>query len=328
MTTVFQPIDSPESMAAAIRKAGIIPFVHNTVPGWSIRELTAPGCWFTDEDVEVLGPWDWKIEVLREGDITYSKCISNKAVFATVECFRHLMNWRRSQPFYRMALGEGYPVHNQMDKLYSLFSPVLLSAIRELGCVGGSDIRKILTQRTTPVQRRQITGHMEKYLIPEVRRTVADYLETFLEMGTWTVVADFERVYKGPRMEYKGWQKSTITTPDELFGVSAESSGRPSSAFPSAGLPASRSGASRHASRSAVSAVSAVSAASRPASQSAVFAAGPRAVGSQPFWARIVDDCTPSNLPDCSPEASRDALIARIQANFPSTSTKDLLKLL
>lgn len=311
MTTVFQPIDSPESMAAAIRKAGIIPFVHNTVPGWSIRELTAPGCWFTDEDVEVLGPWDWKIEVLREGDITYSKCISNKAVFATVECFRHLMNWRRSQPFYRMALGEGYPVHNQMDKLYSLFSPVLLSAIRELGCVGGSDIRKILTQRTTPVQRRQITGHMEKYLIPEVRRTVADYLETFLEMGTWTVVADFERVYKGPRMEYKGWQKSTITTPDELFGVSAESSDRPSSAFPSAGP----------------------SAAPSCISSEAFPSAGPSAIrqragGSKPFWARIVDDSTPSNLPDCSPEASRDALIARIQSNFPSASTKDLLKLL
>lgn len=215
----IRSIDSPESMSAVIRRIGIIPFVRNTVPGWSIEEMTAPGCWFMDEEAEgVLGPWDWKIEVLREGDIAYGKFIRNKVAFATVEWYRHLMNWRRSQPRYRMAVGEDFPGHNHMDTLYKLLSPTLLSAIRELGCVNGSDVRKILTERTTVAQRKLIKGCMEKYLIPEVKRTAADYLNQYLEMGTWTVVGDFERVYRGPNMEYKGWQRSTITTPDELFG--------------------------------------------------------------------------------------------------------------
>lgn len=228
MTPAFHPIDSPGSMSAAIRQAGIIPLVRNTVPGWSVEELTAPGCWFMDDDAEgVLGPWDWKIEVIREGDIAYGKFIRNKAAFATVEWYRHLMNWRRSLPKYRMAIGEEYPGKTHMDLLYRHLSPTLLSAIRELGCVNGSDIRKILTERTTKEQRRKVVGCMEKYLLPEVKRPAADYLNQYLEMGTWTVVGDFERVYRGPNMEYRGWQRSSITTPDDLFGESETEGGRP-----------------------------------------------------------------------------------------------------
>ena len=228
MTLPFHQIESPESMSASIRQAGIIPFVRNTVPGWSIEELTAPGCWFMDDDSEgVLGPWDWKIEVIREGDIAYGKFIRNKAAFATVEWYRHLMNWRRSLPKYRMAIGEEYPGKTHMDILYRNLSPTLLSAIRELGCVNGSDIRKILTARTTQEQRRKVVGCMEKYLLPEAKRPVADYLNQYLEMGTWTVVGDFERVYRGPNMEYKGWQRSSITTPDDLFGESETEGSQP-----------------------------------------------------------------------------------------------------
>ena len=36
-------------------------------------------------------------------------------------------------------------------------------------------------------------------------------------MGTWTVIGDFERVYRGPELTYRGWQRASNTTPDELF---------------------------------------------------------------------------------------------------------------
>lgn len=274
MNAHLHPIDSPESMSAAIRHFGIIPFVHNTVPGWSIEELTAPGCWFMDEGAEgVLGPWDWKIEVIAEGDIAYGKFIRNKAAFATVEWYRHLMNWRRSQPKYRLAVGEEYAGRTHMDQLYRQFSPILLGAIKEYGSVEGSDVRKILTERTTPEERGRIKGCMEKYLLPEVKRPVADYLNQYLEMGTWTVVGDFRRVYRGPNLEYKGWQKSSITTPDELF----ES-----------------------------------------------YSAGK----DEPFWAKFIDESSDTAAPDCSPEESRDAIIAKIRQSLPDTDPKELLKLI
>ena len=270
----IRPIDSVETMSAAIRQVGIVPFVRNTVPGWSIQELTAPGCWFMDDDAEgVLGPWDWKIEVIAEGDIAYGKFIRNKAAFATVEWYRHLMNWRRSQPKYRVALGEESSGRSHMDQLYRHLSPILLSAIKELGAVEGSDVRKILTERTTRQLRSQIKGCMEKYLLPEVKRPVADYLNQYLEMGTWTVVGDFRRVYRGPNLEYKGWQKSSITTPDELFRAYSESE-------------------------------------------------------DEPFWAKFIEARAESDMPDCTPEESRDAIIDKIRENFPEADRKELLKLI
>ena len=86
--------------------------------GWSIEEMTAPGCWFTDEEEGgTLGPWDWKIEAVREGDIAYGKYLGGKAAFATVEWYRELMNWRRSIPKYRMALGESFKASTSSEKL-------------------------------------------------------------------------------------------------------------------------------------------------------------------------------------------------------------------
>ena len=268
------PIDSVATMSAAIRQVGIIPFVRNTIPGWSVQEFTAPGCWFMDDDAEgVLGPWDWKIDVIAEGDIAYGKFIRNKAAFATVEWYRHLMNWRRSMPRYRMALGEKYPGKTQMDQLYRHLSPALLAAIKEYGAVEGSDIRRILNEKTTKEQRGRIKGCMEKYLLPEVKRTAADYLNQYLEMGTWTIVGEFRRVYRGPNLEYKGWQKSSITTPDELFGSD-------------------------------------------------------RAGNDGPFWVKFIEERTAAAVPDCTPEESRDAIIAKIKENFPAADPKELLKLI
>ena len=57
---------------------------------------------------------------------------------------------------------------------------------------------------------------MEKYLLPKITREAVDFILNFLDMGTWTVIGDITRVYRGPNCEYKGWQRNTITTPDAL----------------------------------------------------------------------------------------------------------------
>ena len=68
---------------------------------------------------------------------------------------------------------------------------------------------------------------MEKYLIPKVTRQAVDFLLGYLDMGTWTVIGDITRVYRGPNCEYKGWQRNTITTPDALFRIVESPSGNP-----------------------------------------------------------------------------------------------------
>ena len=69
-----------------------------------------------------------------------------------------------------------------------------------------------------PVElRKKVGGHIEKYLLPKVTKEAVDFILGFLDMGTWTVIGDITRVYRGPNCEYKGWQRNTVTTPDALF---------------------------------------------------------------------------------------------------------------
>ena len=50
-----------------------------------------------------------------------------------------------------------------------------------------------------------------------------DSVLQFLQMGTWSVIGDFRRVYRGPDLTYNGWQRASNTTPDALFGADSES---------------------------------------------------------------------------------------------------------
>ena len=197
------PIDSPEGLIAAIRHFGVLPFFRCGVPGWSVEDLTAPGCWFSDEEDTFLGPWDWKIDAVREGDIAYGKFLGGKAAFATVPWYRELMNWRRSLPRYRMAEGGRYRAATAHDKLMKRLAPVALSAIREAGALEARELRLICSAAENA----------------PVKKGTMDSIVQFLQMGTWTVIGDFERVYRGPDLHYVGWQRASNTTPDELFAA-------------------------------------------------------------------------------------------------------------
>lgn len=215
-------------MIAAIRTIGIIPFFKNTVPGWSIEEHTAPGYWFgKEEDGGGLGPWDWKIDTIREGDIAYGKFLNGKAAFATIEWYRHLMNWRRSLPQYRLALGEKPNPGIKESQINLLLSPTLLKIIKENGSLETAEIRKILKEKINPETLQSIKGCNKKYLIPEIKKQAVDTILQFLDMGTWTLIGDFRRVYRGANLTYSGWQRSSVTTPDALFSSEMSESSQP-----------------------------------------------------------------------------------------------------
>lgn len=179
-------IDSPETLIAAIHRFGLLPFFKNGVRGWSVEEMTAPGCWWDTEGV--LGPWDWKIEAVRSG-IAYGKFLGSKAAFATEEYYRDLMNWRRSIPKYAPAPG---------------LQERAISVIREQGAARSKDLR-VSCADGTPLKKSAIDNAL-----------------MHLQMGTWTIVGEFERVYRGPSLEYSGWQLSINTSPEGFFGTAEE----------------------------------------------------------------------------------------------------------
>lgn len=210
-------IVSPETMIEVIRQLGIVPFFKNDVPGWSIEELTPSTNWF--ESAETLGPWDWKIDAVRTGDIAYGKFLGGKAAFATVEWYRELMNWRRSIAKYRMPLRERCTATTKHDKLMKVLSPIALGAINENGALEAKELRKICAERLTPTQLRSLGNDYKSLLSPCVKKNILDSLVQYLQMGTWTVIGDFTRVYRGPNLEYCGWQRASNTTPESLFAT-------------------------------------------------------------------------------------------------------------
>ena len=173
-------IVSPESMVAAIREAGIIPFFKGPVSGFSVEEMTPPEHWFDSSDD--LGPWDWKIAAVQSGDIAYGKFLcGGKAAFATVEWYAHLRNWRLSQARFEPDAA-GRKVLELMEKQ---------------GSVGSKDIRLLLG----------------------LKKAAADGVVTKLANGTRLLIGDIQRVYRGPTLKYSGWQTCTFCTPEALFGA-------------------------------------------------------------------------------------------------------------
>ena len=164
-------------MADTIRRLGIVPFFIISIPGYSIQELTRPGCWF-DGDEDPLGPWDWKIDCIRDGDIAYGKFLcGGKASFATVLWYRELMNVRRAR-LRPDTNGER-----------------ILACLEERGTITIREVRGLLG----------------------VKKSAADAAIARLQHQCRVVTGDISRVYRGQQMNYNGWQVASFCTPESLF---------------------------------------------------------------------------------------------------------------
>ena len=178
-------VTDSQSMLEAVKAFGIIPFFENTVRGYSIEELTPPAFWLTDEQ---LGPWDWKVDVVQSGEIVYGKFLcGGKAAFATPEWYAHLRNWRLSQSKHKPTeAGEK-----------------VLGLVASEGSVNARLVRETLG----------------------VKKSKSDAILASLMQGTRLIIGDIQRVYRGPSLEYKGWQTASYCGPESLFERPAEEFG-------------------------------------------------------------------------------------------------------
>ena len=168
---------SAEGMLSLIKEFQLIPFFVNPIPGYSVEEHTPSDLWFTEDN---LGPWDWKIECVRSGDIAYGKFLfGGKAAFATVDVYREIMNWRRSLPKYK-------PTPDQQK---------VLDYLEEQGSITVPEVRKLMG----------------------VTKSAADALLARIQMQSRIITGDITRVYRGMDLRYNGWQRSSFCTPEALF---------------------------------------------------------------------------------------------------------------
>lgn len=177
-------VTDAESMAEAIRLYGIIPLFATRIPGFSIEELTPEGYLAFDGPEGIISsPWDWKVTCVQMGEFAYGKfLLGGKAAFATLEWYHELRAWRLSQAKYKPdAAGK--------------------KVLEQMATDGDITVKKV----------RELLG---------INKSKADALLTKLQMACRVVTGDIQRVYRGPYLEYKGWQTATFCTPEALFDTS------------------------------------------------------------------------------------------------------------
>lgn len=327
-------IDCPERMLEAIRHYGIVPFFRCGIPGWSIEEMTPAECWFMSS--HQLGPWDWKIDVIQSGEVAYGKYLRRKAGFATAEYYGHLLNWRRSQEKYRILADGDEPITSGNpgrqkgrkapgtvdDRLNALMAKEALDAIKEHGSLESGELRQLLEERIPAEDRKSVGGHMEKYLLPKIKKTALDFTLQYLEMGCYVLTGDFQRVYRGPNCEYSGWQRAALTTPEALFGTQSQDGNIPPSQ--NGGTPSAKDGKSQNSKQPFwVKFIEGDS-----PTQASAGASGPASIKAASSSTAATEASAVSALiPDCTPQESYRILTDSITTFFPGCE-KELSKLL
>lgn len=176
-------IDSKETLEAAARHYGVLPFFANCVDGFSIEEMAAPGVLFGDGSDD-YGCWDWKGPVIREQTTAYGKFFRRKAGFVSLELLPDFINYRR----------DVYTLHP------GTIEADLLAAVTEREGATSAELRRLLG----------IAGKRHSIESPLQR----------LQMGAYLLIADFE--YKYTRLgDRYGWGVALYSTPEIWLGESA-----------------------------------------------------------------------------------------------------------
>lgn len=69
-------IHSAAELETLVQEIGFLPFFSCSVRNFSIEEFTPSRYWFVEG---ADGPWEWRMELARQGVVAYGKLFARKA---------------------------------------------------------------------------------------------------------------------------------------------------------------------------------------------------------------------------------------------------------
>ena len=197
-------LQSPEDVERRVNDQGFLPYFRGEIDGFSIEEQLHPDYWFPEGTVE--GMWEWKGEVIIDGDCAYGKFYQNKACYISMEWYPDWVNYRRSQ--YVLT----------PDELH------ILEVLKEHQSLISRDLKKKCgytkprAPRLSPLERlvMQETGTLPHP--PKDQRESFDTAITRLQMSGHVLIANFEYLYDKKGRRY-GWGLARYCTPEDFFGA-------------------------------------------------------------------------------------------------------------
>lgn len=203
-------ISDAGDIARVVNRQGFLPFFASDIPDFSLEEITPPQLWFPDDEKDFMGVWDWKSDVIIEGDCAYGKFVMNKACFISMKCFPHFINYRRGSAHLNEAEKTMLGVLAEHHSLLSGELKKLCGYVDPPRKRIGNRIERAVVQANRDVLSKQ---DKRSRLKSEFERAI-----TRLQMAGYVVIADFE--YKHDRYGKRyGWGMARYCTAEDFFGA-------------------------------------------------------------------------------------------------------------
>ncbi|MCR5575772.1 MAG: hypothetical protein K6F56_02055 [Oscillospiraceae bacterium] len=179
-------LHSPRELIDRVNACGLLPLFRNSVPGFSVEEMTCPEDWWCGDPAR--DPWIWRTLCARSGELAYGKFFGSKAGFVSLEWLPVFANWRRDGYDFDARWDDGLASLRQ-KKLMDLFA----------------DGTEYFTYEAK--QRAGFGKGGEKNF---------EGVVTQLQMQTYLVVRDF-RCRKNRLGEDYGWPIAVLSTPESVW---------------------------------------------------------------------------------------------------------------
>ena len=99
-------VRSGRDIAALVHEIGFLPFYSTPVPGFSLRDLTDPAIWISND--QSVNPWYYRQDVALDDRIVYGKLFDGKMGFVDIDLFPDFVRVRRDGRDPREMLEAGF----------------------------------------------------------------------------------------------------------------------------------------------------------------------------------------------------------------------------
>ncbi len=176
-----------------IDAVGFLPLFKNSLPGFSVEEITGPGVWWSGD--EERDPWIWRERAARSGKVAYGKFFDRKAGFISLDWLPVFANARRDGYDFD-ALWEDGLAHHRTKRIMDLFEQ-------------GEEYYSFELKRLAGFGK----GGEKNF----------EGVVTALQMQTYLVIRDF-RSRRNRAGEPYGWHIAVYTKPETIWGYEAVTS--------------------------------------------------------------------------------------------------------
>ena len=190
-------LHEPGELLDVIGEVGFLPLFSNDITGFSVENMTDPGCWWCGDPA--VDPWEWRAVLARTDKVAYGKFFRNRAGFISKKWFPEFANYRREGYDFDARFEDGKA--GRREKLImDLFWP-------EDGEIWDASDKIILYSNEAKDKAGFGKGGEKGF----------DGTCSKLQMSTYLTVKDFRPRLNKKGEEY-GWAVALYTLPEYIWG--------------------------------------------------------------------------------------------------------------